>query len=256
MFSTVGIIPARYDSTRFPGKLLADLHGKSVLERTWLRAGKSSLLDKVIIAAADERISKAAHQFGAEVIDVFDNCSSGSDRIELAACKLEREGFDPDVIVNIQGDEPFIEPDTVDCVIKELKIKPDAGVSTAVTAISSKEDYKNPAIVKVVLDSRNYALYFSREAIPHGWNGSYGQAFRHIGIYAYRRGVLKRFTQNTPCFLEISEKLEQLRLLFGGVHIATISVNEEGIGIDTREDLDKARNHFKSYQGSSRRKVE
>ena len=240
MSSVVGIIPARYDSTRFPGKLLADLHGESVLERTWRRVGESGLLDRVIIAAADERILTAASKFGADVVDVFDECSCGSDRIELAARKLETDGFNPDIVVNIQGDEPLIEPATVDGVIRELIAKPEAGVSTAAAEINSTDDYKNPAIVKVVLDSRNYALYFSREPIPHGWDSSGGQAFRHIGIYAYRRDVLKAFTQQPPCSLEISERLEQLRLLFHGVYIAVVVVNDTGIAIDTREDLKRA----------------
>ncbi len=242
----VGIIPARYDSTRFPGKLLADLNGQSVLGRTWRRVKQSDLLDRLFIAAADERISTAAHRFGADVIDVFDKCSSGSDRIQLAVRKLETEEFTPDIIVNIQGDEPMILPSTVDSITRELLAKPEAGVSTAIAEISSIEDYKNPAVVKVVVDINGQALYFSRESIPHGWDGDSDQAYRHIGIYAYRREVLKAFTEHLPCSLEQSESLEQLRLLYHGVHITTVVAGENGIAIDTPEDLARARRYLET----------
>ncbi len=242
----VGIIPARYASTRFPGKLLADLHGQSVLERTWRRATGARLLDRLIIAAGDEKIAIAARNFSAEVVDIFKDCASGSDRIAEAIVQIERNGESFDIVVNIQGDEPLIKSTTIDKVIERLKADPQAGVTTPVTPIKSVEEYNDPSVVKVVLDTSGHALYFSRAPIPYGWDGKARIAYRHIGLYAYRRDVLMDFTKQPPCLLELTEQLEQLRLLYNDVKVSTIVVEDAGMGVDTENDLEQVKNLIKT----------
>ncbi len=237
----IGIIPARFDSTRLPGKLLKDLAGQSVLERTWHRAQKASLIDRVVIAAGDKKIADAARQFGADVVEVFEDVPSGSDRIYRALAKLYPDVDKPDIVVNIQGDEPFLSPETVDEAVRKLTEDSGAGVATAITPISELEEFTDPAAVKVVTDGVDHAMYFSRSPIPYGWRAGAEGAFRHIGLYVYRTEALELFVRNDPCWQEILEKLEQLRLLNLGVKIAVILVYEWGMGIDTQGDLDKAR---------------
>ncbi len=237
MVDVVGIIPARYASTRLPGKLLLDICGKSVLERTWLQACKANTIDKVLIAAGDEEISKAAKSFGAEVVECFGSFATGSDRIAFGVEQQYGERNYPDLIVNIQGDEPLLNPGTVDSVVNCLKNDQLAGVSTAITKISSKAEYLDPSAVKVVVDSKYRAMYFSRSPIPAGCEINTKTAFRHIGLYVYRSPVLLDFVKTPQSELEQIEKLEQLRLLYNGVDIATVLVDEIGIGIDTKEDL-------------------
>jgi len=237
----LGIIPARYASTRFPGKLLADLNGKPVLQWTWERASGAKSLDRLLIAAADEKISQAARTFGAEVIDIFKNYSSGSDRIAEAVRQLEGNGESIDIVVNIQGDEPLLDPSSLDATINRLHEDLEASVATPVTPLRSIDEYTDPSVVKVVVDACGYALYFSRAPIPHGWNDSDPIAFRHIGLYAYRKDALLKFTAMPPSRLEITEKLEQLRLLEHGFKIATVVVEQVGRGVDKEEDLEKIR---------------
>jgi 3-deoxy-manno-octulosonate cytidylyltransferase (CMP-KDO synthetase) len=246
----VGIIPARYGSTRFLGKLLADLHGKPVLQWTWERARQARRIDRLFIAAGDERIAKAARNFGADVVEVFDDCASGSDRIRLAAermrnaeCGMRNDGFD--IVVNIQGDEPLVRPETIDAIVARLQEDPEAGVATPVSVIRSIEDYHSTSCVKVVVDRSGYALYFSRSPIPHGWLPGEGKLFRHIGLYAYRREVLERFAGWEMCELEQTEKLEQLRLLYNGVKIAAVEVEGGTMEVNTEEDLWRVREQFR-----------
>ena len=235
---TIGVIPARYTSERFPGKLLADLNGRSVLEWTWRNAGRAALLDRLIITAADEKIAEAARAFGADVEEVFKDCSSGSDRIAEAVLQLERRGESFDTVVNIQGDEPLLGPGTINATIERLLSDPEAGVATAVTPIKNEEEYGDPSVVKVVLDASGRAVYFSRASIPHGWDGSSHVAYHHIGLYVYRKRVLMDFTGWQPCALEKAERLEQLRLLYNGVKIAAVVVESRGMGVDTLRDLE------------------
>jgi 3-deoxy-manno-octulosonate cytidylyltransferase (CMP-KDO synthetase) len=242
----VGIIPARFASTRFPGKLLADLNGRPVLQWTWERASRAKSLDRLMIAAADEKIARAARAFGAEVIDVFKDYSSGSDRIAEAVRQLEKRGERIEIVVNIQGDEPLLDPAVIDAVVERLIADPDAGVATAAAPINSEEDYLAPSCVKVVIDARGHALYFSRAPVPAGWKSgrtdiSGCPSYRHIGIYAYRAEVLKRFTGLSPSPLELTEKLEQLRLLEHGVKFAVVVAEQAGMGVDTEEDLERVK---------------
>jgi len=155
--------------------------------------------------------------------------------------KLYPNDDKPEIIVNIQGDEPFLSLETVDEAVRKLIDDSSAGVATAITPITSHDEYVDPAAVKVVLDNANHALYFSRSPIPSGWQAGGDGAYRHIGLYAYRTSALALFVNHEPCSLELYEKLEQLRLLNMGVKIAVILVHEWGMGIDTQGDLDKAR---------------
>ncbi len=237
----IGIIPARYDSTRLLGKLLADINGREVLERTWLRAQVAKSLDRLIIAAGDEKIASAARSFGAEVVEVYEDLPSGSDRIWRAAQQLEQHGASIDIIVNIQGDEPFLDPEAINAVVKRLQDDPLAGVATPVSLIQDEDEYLSSSAVKVVLDDSGTALYFSRAPIPFSWSKDKSKAYRHIGLYAYRRSVLEQFVHWSTSPLEKVERLEQLRLLHFGVKIVTVLIESGGIGIDTVEDLIRAR---------------
>lgn len=238
MSQVIGIIPARYDSTRLPGKLLLDLDGKSVLERTWQQSQKSNLIDKVVIAAADKKIQRAAEDFGAEVIPVYEPYQSGSDRVAAALEKIPDDAV-PEIVVNIQGDEPQLNPLTLDAVISVLLNNSNLDVATAVTHFQSKEDFKNSSCVKVIRNWKGLALYFSRSSIPYDWENENNIALLHIGIYAFRTQVLREFAKLTPCALERTEKLEQLRLLWYGYNIGTALVEEKTIGVDTEEDFQR-----------------
>lgn len=242
--SVVGIIPARYGATRFPGKLLADLHGKSVLERTWLQVKQADRLDEVYIAAGDDRIASAARDFGAEVIEVFDDVPSGSDRIWKAAEQLELNGQCHNVVVNVQGDEPFIDPATINLMVDHINVEHNITVVTAATFIISAEAYLSNSVVKVVFDINCKALYFSRSPIPHGWILGKSNAYRHLGIYAYTVNALRDFILWDISVLERVENLEQLRFLENGMDIEVTIVEDRGVGIDTEEDLIAARKLF------------
>ncbi|MDP8237974.1 MAG: 3-deoxy-manno-octulosonate cytidylyltransferase [Candidatus Hatepunaea meridiana] len=237
----IGIIPARYASTRFPGKLLADLNGKPVLQWTWEQACKVKSLDRVVIAAGDERIADAARGFGADVVDVFKDYASGSDRIAEAVNKLEADGERFDIVVNIQGDEPLLNPDDVDIAVTRLQRYKDAGVATLAAPITDEDEYRDPSVVKLVADEGGRALYFSRTPIPYLKDFETGLVFKHIGLYVYRRKVLANFTQWQPCKIEEIERLEQLRLLYYGVKVAVVVVEANGVGVDTEEDLERVK---------------
>ena len=261
-----GVIPARYGSTRLPGKMLLEVEGKPVLWHTWNRASKAATLDRLVIAAGDEIIAQAARSWGAEVVETFEECQSGSDRVwqayekvqngEVQADALVRHssaraiGADEgvrlaDIIINIQGDEVQLDPMTIDAVVEKLLADPEAGVGTAAAPIADEADYYGDAIVKVVLDANDRALYFSRSPIPYGLNLksqiSNLKSYRHIGIYAYRQEALERFVSLPPSPLELSERLEQLRLVEQGVRYCVAIVEHAGVEVNTAEDLAKVR---------------
>lgn len=233
----LGIIPARYSSQRFPGKLLKQLKGYSVLERTWQQACKANSLDEVIIAAADERIAHASREFGANVIEVFDDLPSGTDRIAKAVKMLYPNQTKPNVVVNIQGDEPLIDPQTIDVVVQALSDDNSVEVATCATIIKSEVEYNDPAAVKVVVDKNGKALYFSRSMLPHGWVTGDKCAYRHVGLYAFTWNALSEFVRLESGELERLERLEQLRLLYHGIDIKTVLVGENSPGIDTEADF-------------------
>ncbi len=253
----VGIIPARYASTRFPGKPLADLAGKTVIQRVYEQA--SQVLDKVIVATDDERIYACVKNFGGEVVMTSPNHTCGTDRVYEAYTHYRKQYPAPiqeDVVINIQGDEPFIQPDQIkalmDCFPTDI-----ATLVHPFTEHDTLEDLQNPNYVKVAIARHTSndnalilgtALYFSRSVIPYlrgveptEWL-SKGQHFRHIGMYAYRADILQRITQLAPSPLEQLECLEQLRWLENGLTIKVALTHHASIGIDTPEDLQLAIN--------------
>lgn len=223
--TVVGVIPARYASTRLPGKPLVDLCGQTMIERVWRSASKSKSIHKVLIATDDERIARAAQTFGAHVVLTPAECASGTDRCYAA---VVNEGYTPDVVINIQGDEPLLESVDLDNLVTCL-LQSDAHVATLITPLTSAQEQQSPSVVKVVRNRHGNALYFSRAPIPTNW--------KHIGIYAYRWTSLLRHIQIAPSMLEGAENLEQLRLLEDGAVFATVITNNRYVAIDTPEDV-------------------
>ena len=256
----LGIIPARYSSTRFPGKPLIDINGKSMIQRVYEQAKKAERLAYVIVATDDERIFDHVKSFGGEVMMTSPEHQSGTDRcaevgsminLDLVTQNIERTqhlAFSPnrqrpfDAVVNIQGDEPFIDPKQIDKVIEILR----GGIFTIATlskVLDNQEDILNPNIVKVVFAADGRALYFSRSPIPnlrntpqHEWSKK-GEIFKHIGLYAYKMQTLQEIARLAPSRLEQLESLEQLRWLENGYTIGVGQTDLETIGIDTPEDL-------------------
>jgi 3-deoxy-manno-octulosonate cytidylyltransferase (CMP-KDO synthetase) len=235
----VGIIPARYASTRFPGKPLALIAGKPLIQRVVEQCQKAKSLSDVIVATDDERIFNAAHNF-CHVEMTAVNHPSGSDRIAEVASKISC-----DAVVNIQGDEPMIDPGVIDAVAVALE---KSEMSTAATPIANAADLLNPNVVKVVVNAAGRALYFSRRTIPYLRDAASGSpneqlaAFpflKHLGIYGYRRETLLRLVRFPVSPLENAEKLEQLRALENGIEIAVVKVNYDSVGVDMPEDVAK-----------------
>ncbi len=233
----VGVIPARYASTRFPGKPLALIAGKSLVQRVIERCRSAKSLSEVIVATDDERIGQAARNFCRVEMTSPDH-PSGSDRIAEVAARINC-----DAVVNIQGDEPLIEPRVIDAVSGALER---AEMSTAAAPVAGPEEYDNPNVVKVVVSASGLALYFSRRTIPYvraAASSSVSEqlaAFpflKHLGIYGYHRETLLRLVQFPVSPLEAAEKLEQLRALENGIPIAVVQVTYEGVGVDAPEDV-------------------
>ena len=236
---TLGIIPSRYGSSRFPGKPLHLLCGKPLVAWVVEAVKKAKSLDDVIVATDDDRIVAAVEAHGGRAVMTPSELPSGTDRIACAAGDFA----DDDILVNIQGDEPLISPDLVDALVGRMKegTKWDmATAGTPMTPIKSLDDLNAKTVVKVVLDRDDGALYFSRAPIPcdrdHVPDIASGLWVRHLGIYAYRGAFLKKYISEPPCDLEKTEKLEQLRALWMGAKIAVIRTDDEGVGVDTPED--------------------
>jgi len=237
MSEVTAIIPARWASTRFPGKPLVKLRGKPLVQHVWERAQRARSVDRVIVATDDMRIAEAAFDFGAEVALTSPKHPTGTDRLAEVAAKLKSAP----IILNVQGDEPDIAPSTIDRLAKALQDDPSLGMVTAANPITSRADIANPNVVKVVTDLGGRALYFSRSTIPHDRDGRGGiKYFRHQGIYGYRRKVLLDFVKWKPTPLEKAEKLEQLRALEHGISIGVIVVKRASVGVDVPADLAKA----------------
>ena len=230
------IIPARYAASRLPGKLLLDLAGKPVLQHT-IEQSLASEAGRVIVATDDSRIAELGKSAGAEVVMTSPGHSTGTDRIQQAAALLELD--EKEIVVNVQGDEPLIPGAAINELARDLAAHEQAGIATLCEEITDPAQYADPNAVKVVRDRAGFALYFSRSPIPHGGQG---RALRHIGIYAYRVGLLNRFVNWPQSGLERSERLEQLRALSHGVRLR-VGISKERFppGIDTREDLAAAR---------------
>ena len=243
----VGIIPARFASSRLMGKPLADIGGKPMIQHTYQSAKKSKLLDKVIIAVDDDKVYRVVKDFGAEVYMTPKNCTSGSDRIALVAQQIQ----DAAIIVNIQGDEPFIKGKMIDQAIEPLLFDKKVSVSTLARRITNVEEMKSPSVVKVVFDYNNFALYFSRSPIPFVRDAKSNlekiqtvEIYKHIGLYVYRRDALLKFTNLKPTDLEQIEKLEQLRFLENGMRVKIVYTEYDSLSVDTPKDLELARRFY------------
>jgi 3-deoxy-manno-octulosonate cytidylyltransferase (CMP-KDO synthetase) len=247
MVHAIGIIPARYASTRLPGKPLVDLGGKSMIQRVVEQARLSSL-SRVVVATDDERILEHVHGFGGEAVLTDPDHPSGTDRVFDAYQQL---GVTADCIINIQGDEPFIHPAQINALVALFDGKNAPQLATLVKPVLSEDELFSPHLPKVVLDSQGYAMYFSRHPLPYQRQYESGQwlahhrYLRHIGLYAYRPDVLAAITKLPPSSLEQAESLEQLRWLENGFRILTAETELETIGIDTPEDVERARKLLK-----------
>lgn len=243
----VAIIPARYASTRFPGKPLVDIGGKTMIQRVYDQVSK--VLDDVYVATDDKRIFDKVRSFGGKVIMTSDAHRSGTDRCYEAFTKLE-DWFD--VVINVQGDEPFIQPEQIEA-LKNCFADDETQIATLVKKITDKDGVEvlfNPNSPKVVIDKQNNALYFSRSPIPYkrgsdekNWMAEHDY-YKHVGVYAYRSEVLSQIVQMPPSKLELAESLEQLRWLENGLKIKAGFTDVETVGIDTPEDLEKIKGMF------------
>lgn len=237
---TAIIIPARYGSSRLEGKPLLKACGKPIIQWVWEKGSRGKCIDRVIIATDDERIYDACKSFGAEVEMTSTNHKSGSDRIAEVASRHPEIAY----IINVQGDEPLIEPDNIELVRKGVVEDDSADISTLVREITDEDEVNNPNLVKCVFDLNGYAMYFSRSKIPfeRGVNKGDWKFYGHLGIYGYKKEALFKMTKSaqTPC--EMAESLEQLRALQNGMKIRVAVVNNVPVGIDTLEDF----NRFKS----------
>lgn len=232
----IGIIPARYASTRFPGKPLVMIGGMSMLQRVYEQALKTKNLKRVIVATDDERIAEHVKSFGGEVMVTSPLHQSGTDRCAEVISKLDT-AFD--IAVNIQGDEPYIQPEQIDLLCSCFKIAA-TEIATLIKSTTNMDEIINPNVVKAVVSKSQRALYFSRSPIPFNRNKKQDVAYyKHVGIYAYRVAVLKLLAALPESLLEQAESLEQLRWLENGFHIQTALTNFETIAIDTPEDLER-----------------
>ena len=246
-----GIIPARYASSRFPGKPLALIGDRPMIQRVWEQASKS--LDLVYVATDDARIMDTVLAFGGKAIMTSPEHQSGTDRVAEAISLIRRQtGIQADVVVNIQGDEPFIRPGQID-LVKDCFTDPEVRIATLVREVEAGEDIFNPNQPKTILNSGKDAVYFSREAIPHvrgveknQWSSRH-VFYKHIGLYAYRTDTLLEITKLERSPLEIAESLEQNRWLENGYRIRTAVTIWESIGIDTPEDLERARVYLEQH---------
>lgn len=242
--NVVCIIPARYASTRLPGKPLLDIAGKPMIQHVVERVRQAHRPSRVIVATDDARIFAAVQTFGGEARMTSAGHLTGTDRLAEVAAALP----EADLILNVQGDEPLIPPQAIDALAAAFDEEPDLQMATLMTPMAEAE-YDNPAAVKVVVSLDGHALYFSRSLIPFPRNrGSEWCCYKHIGVYAYRRDFLLRFAALPPSPLETAESLEQLRALEYGYRIRVISTPFRSIGVDTQEDLEQVRLMFQAGQ--------
>ena len=238
---SIGIIPARYQSSRFPGKPLAEIHGKSMIQRVYEQASKATSLSYVVVATDDQRIFDEVKAFGGEVVMTSSDHQSGTDRCLEA---LEQLDENYDVVVNIQGDEPYIKPDQINLICSCFN-QENTEIATLIKLIEDPAVLKDPNKVKVVVDEDDYGIYFSRQCIPHlqkvpeeEWIDHFN-FYKHIGMYAYRAATLKEITSLKISRLERAESLEQLRWIENGYRIRTAITEDEALSVDTPQDLEK-----------------
>jgi 3-deoxy-manno-octulosonate cytidylyltransferase (CMP-KDO synthetase) len=238
----VAVIPARYDATRLPGKPLADIDGRPMIEHVCRRAASARGVDAVVVATDDDRIAVAVRRFGGVAAMTRSAHRTGTDRIAEVAANLPCE-----IVLNVQGDEPLIDPSSIEAVIAPLLQDPMLEMSTACVVISDPSQYHDPNVVKVVKDRAGRALYFSRSPIPFiriPDPASRIPVYKHLGLYGYRRNFLLKFATLAQTPLERAESLEQLRALEHGYRIHTVETQYDSIGVDTSEDLERVRRHF------------
>jgi 3-deoxy-manno-octulosonate cytidylyltransferase (CMP-KDO synthetase) len=244
----VAIIPARFASTRFPGKPLSDIHGKPMVRHVYERVKAARRIERVLVATDDDRIASAVAAFGGEVVMTSPDHVSGTDRIAEAA-----RGLDAEIVVNVQGDEPMLEPSAIDAAVEPLLADKTVDIATLSLPMGGVDEMLEPSVVKVVADQRGRALYFSRSPVPFVRKGdslrdsaaaavAEGLARKHVGVYAFRRAALERFVSLPPSPLERAESLEQLRALENGMTIAVVALaGTAGVAVDTPEDLERVR---------------
>ncbi|MCM1339507.1 MAG: 3-deoxy-manno-octulosonate cytidylyltransferase [Muribaculaceae bacterium] len=235
MTKTAIIIPARYGSSRLEGKPLIKVMGKSIIQWVYEKAQSAKLADMIIVATDDDRIYNEVKAFGGEVEMTSTEHKCGSDRIMEVVSRHPEISY----ICNLQGDEPLIEPESIDAVIKNVKEDDKADISTLIRVLTDEEEINNPNLVKCVIDNNGFALYFSRSKIPFERNPISGNFYGHLGIYGYKRAALEAMTTLSQTPLEKTESLEQLRALENGMKIKTSVVNFVPVGIDTKDDLER-----------------
>jgi 3-deoxy-manno-octulosonate cytidylyltransferase (CMP-KDO synthetase) len=233
---TAVVIPARYASTRFPGKPLALIKGKPLIGRVLERVSLCKNIDAIAVATDDKRIYDAVKKMQYGVFMTPNSCKSGTDRIAFTA---QKHLTDFDIFINVQGDEPLIDPSLIDSLAKELKKDVDLKYITAAYPIKKEEDVKNPNIVKVIFDKDGYAIYFSRSLIPYNKSGAKVKYYKHMGIYGYKKDFLLNFASEKASILEKAESLEQLRALENGHKIKVIKSKKDSIGVDVPSDIEK-----------------
>lgn len=241
----VGVIPARYKSTRFEGKPLVEICGKTMIQRVYEQAQKAKMIDEIYIATDDERIRTKAESFGAKVIMTSPEHVSGTDRIAEAIGNI-----DCDIVINVQGDEPLINPEVLNALATAMIREPDIPMATLIISIKDMKEIQDPNVVKVVKDKNGFALYCSRAMIPFSRDGNWTNMFKQIGIYAYRRDFLLKFASMEPTTYENIEKLEQLRALENGYKLKTVGTNFDSIGVDIPEDVKKVEEYLKKRGNS------
>ncbi len=231
-----GVIPARYRSKRFDGKALALLGGRPMIQHVYEKARRASRLAELVVATDDERIANVIQGIGGKALMTSPDHPSGTDRVAEAAAAIEA-----DVVVNIQGDEPFISAKAIDQAVEPFLEREDVEITTLMRAIEDEETLRDPNVVKVVVDRDGFALYFSRSPIPFARRSERFQAYEHIGLYAYRKDFLLAFARLAPTELEYTEGLEQLRALEHGYRILAVATTHHvGVSVDTPADLAKA----------------
>jgi len=240
----VGVIPARYDSKRLPGKPLSDICGKPMVVRVWMRASRSSVLDRVLVATDDSRIMAVCRRYSVPVVMTSRGLPSGSDRVFEA---LREESYD--IAVNIQGDEPLLDPAAITQLVQSLPVSEErSAVASLAHPVTDVREFLDPDVVKVVIGKQGQALYFSRSPLPYSPEGVPERALRHIGLYAFTKEALAVFVALPQGKLEQQERLEQLRLLEAGlpIYISTVEVHQGGVNTD--EDLERVRTVFRDSE--------
>lgn len=236
LLQAIGVIPARYASVRFPGKPLADLGGKPLVEHVYRRGRMARTLDRLLVATDDERILRAVQDFGGEAVLTSPEHATGTDRLAEVA-----RGHTADLYVNIQGDEPLVDSRDIDALVECLRSEPEVEMATLRRIIEEERDLSSPHVVKVVADASGRALYFSRSPIPYRREDTGVGVYRHLGLYGYRRDLLLEFARTPSGGLERAEGLEQLRVLEMGRRIRVLDACGVSIGVDVPEDLERVR---------------